>query len=75
MGPGSSTRTALCQYSARNFPTVANQLFEALMLHKFLPGVTKAVGGVIYDDDASTTVIGDVDWLSGAVLLVRRDAP
>lgn len=61
------------QYSARNFPTVPNQLFEALMLHKVMRHSSCRWGDVIYDP-AFYTTDRSVDWLSGAALLVRAEA-
>jgi GT2 family glycosyltransferase len=73
VGPRLVNEDESLQFSARNFPTVANQLFEALMLHKVLLHQSRRWGGVIYDAELYRQG-GPVDWLSGAVLLVRREA-
>jgi len=61
------------QYSIRNFPTVLNQLFECFFLHHIFPGLSKKFGEVIYAKDFYEKA-REVDWVSGAVMLARRNA-
>jgi N-acetylglucosaminyl-diphospho-decaprenol L-rhamnosyltransferase len=61
------------QHSLRNFPSPGNQFFEALFLHRALPRMTDRLGEVITDSRAYGSA-RDVDWISGAVMLARREA-
>ena len=54
--------------SARRFPRVRSAFGEALFFHRMLPRAPWATE-LVRDPDA-----GDVEWLSGAALCVRRDA-
>lgn len=61
------------QRSIRRFPTVRGQLAELLFLHTMLARVGISVGEVDYVD-ANYTTQRDVEWVTGAAMLVRRDA-
>jgi hypothetical protein len=61
------------QYSLRNFPSVVNQIFECFFLHRLFPSLSPRLGEVIYKRDFYEE-IQEVDWVSGAVMLVCRNA-
>lgn len=72
-GPRMEDEAGVLQFSARNFPTVPNQLFEAFMLPKLFPRATRRCGEVVcdpsfYDEPRRP------GWVSGAAFLVRGDA-
>ena len=59
------------QSSRRRFPTLATALFESTWLQPLAPqGLLERY----YCQDSDDTTIGNVDWLVGAALLVRRTA-
>jgi len=60
------------QHSIRNFPTIGNQCFEGLFLHRLMPKLTERYGEVVLDERAYERR-RDVDWLCGAALLARAD--
>lgn len=60
------------QYSMRNFPTITNQLFECLFLHRLFPKLTPLLGEVIYQKEAYCQE-NKVGWVSGAAMIVRRE--
>jgi len=60
------------QYSLRNFPTAGNAVFEALLLHRFIPRATVRFGEMIvdaahYEDEKRP------QWASGAAFMTRED--
>jgi N-acetylglucosaminyl-diphospho-decaprenol L-rhamnosyltransferase len=61
------------QYSVRNFPTPSNQFFESLFMHRFMPRLSGRMGEVVYDAALYETSHG-VGWVSGAAMLLRREA-
>lgn len=60
------------QFSARNFPTVANKLFEALFLHRLFPSLSVYFGEVVFDSRFYDSA-RKVGWVSGAVMIVRKE--
>ena len=60
------------QYSIRNFPSLTNQVFEGAFLHHLFPWLTTLVGEVVYNNKAYERE-RTVDWISGAVMMVRRE--
>jgi hypothetical protein len=60
------------QYSLRNFPSILNQIFECFFLHRLAPSLSSRFGEVIYKRDFYEE-IQEVDWVSGAVMLVPRN--
>ena len=71
-GPRLLNRDGSLQWSIRNFPTKANQFFEALLLHKVIPRASRRLGEVVYDP-ATYSRAHECDWISGAALIVRRE--
>jgi GT2 family glycosyltransferase len=61
------------QYSIKRFPSVISQFFEALFLHKMISKLSAYLGEVIYDNNAYTRT-KNVDWITGAIMLVREEA-
>lgn len=61
------------QHSVRNFPSVTNQAFEAVFLHKVAVDASGRFGEVVADPD-QYTFAHDVDWVSGAAMVARRVA-
>lgn len=61
------------QHSIRRFPSASSQLFEACFLHKLLPRLSKNLGEVVLDDTEYSKPL-DVDWISGAIMLINREA-
>lgn len=60
------------QYSIRNFPTFINQLSECFFLHRIFPRIGLFSEMVRNIKRYQQTQV--VDWASGAVLIVRREA-
>lgn len=59
------------QSSRRRFPTLATGLFESTWLQPYAPhGLLQRY----YMEDVADDLIGEVDWLVGACLMVRREA-
>lgn len=58
------------QYSCRHFPTLGAAIFRNTILTKFFPKNTYTVQYLMTDFDH--TAVSDVDWVSGAALLLRR---
>lgn len=73
VGPRLEGEGGALQFSARNFPTVTNQLFEALMLPKLWRRGSVRWGEVICDP-AFYIAPRTVGWVSGAAFLVRGEA-
>lgn len=67
LNPGGSI-----QYSMRNFPTFLNQLSECFFLHRLFPRV--AFFGEMVCDLERYEQTRIVDWVSGAALIVRKEA-
>ncbi|MGC9318908.1 MAG: glycosyltransferase family 2 protein [Armatimonadota bacterium] len=60
------------QYSCRRFPTITAAIFRNTLLGRLFPNATSASRYVMADWDHETEQ--EVDWASGACLLVRREA-
>lgn len=60
------------QFSARNFPSIPNQMAESLFLHKLFPAVM-GFGELIMKPSFYRTT-RTVDWVTGAALMIRRQA-
>lgn len=60
------------QHSIRRFPSVTGQLFEALFIHKLTPRLSRKFGEVVLDEMVYKKPL-DVDWVTGAVMLLSRD--
>ena len=60
------------QYSARHFPTVAAALFRNTWLGRLFPRARWVQAYLMTDWDHSE--VREVDWVSGAAMLVRREA-
>jgi len=60
------------QFSARNFPSIPNQIAESLFLHKLFPAVM-GFGELIMKPSFYQTT-HTVDWVTGAALMIRRQA-
>jgi GT2 family glycosyltransferase len=61
------------QWSIHNYPDVLTVLFEGLFLHRLFPGLSRRIGLTVHDKriyDASR----DVDWITGAIMLVDTEA-
>jgi N-acetylglucosaminyl-diphospho-decaprenol L-rhamnosyltransferase len=60
------------QHSIRKFPSVRGQLAELLFLHAALARLGIRVGEVDYVD-ADYQLLCEVEWVTGAAMLVRRE--
>ena len=72
VGPRTLNPDESLQYSLRNFPSVVNALFEALLLNRVSSGLSARLGEVIYDPRAYESS-HPVDWVNGAAMFVRRE--
>jgi GT2 family glycosyltransferase len=59
-------------YSQRRFPTLRSTFSQALFLHRVFP--TSAWADEVVRDERRYLEASDVEWLSGACLLIRREA-
>lgn len=71
VGPKIENPDGSLQYSARRFPTIGAGLFRRTPLGKLFPN-NKFVKSYIISDWAHDEV-RDVDWVSGAALMIRRE--
>jgi GT2 family glycosyltransferase len=60
------------QYSARHFPTLAAALFRNTPLGRLFPKARAVQAYLMTDWDHSE--VREVDWVSGAAMLIRREA-
>jgi GT2 family glycosyltransferase len=58
------------QFSLRNFPTAANAIFEALLLHRLLPALTSRMAETVIDPGYYEQEKA-VEWASGAAFIAR----
>jgi GT2 family glycosyltransferase len=59
------------QSSRRRFPTLLTSLFESTWLQPYAP---RRILDAFYMRDTSDALTGEVDWVYGAAMLVRRSA-
>ncbi len=59
------------QYSCRRFPTVSAAIFRGTFLEPLIPGIKSVRYYLMSDWDHAE--VRQVDWVSGAALLVRRE--
>ena len=73
VGPRVTDPDGGIQYSCRRFPTLSAGLFNRYSaLTKLFPKNRWSVSYMMTDFDHASTV--DVDWLTGACIVARRDA-
>ncbi len=71
LGPQLRYPDGSVQSSKRHFPTLATAIFESTPLQRFAP---PTLLHHFYARGCADDAVCDVDWLVGAVLLVRREA-
>lgn len=69
LGPQLLNPDGSIQSSRRRFPTLVTALFESTWLQSIAP---RGVLGRYYVEDVSPLSVQDVDWVTGACILVRR---
>lgn len=62
-------RDGTLQYSAKRFPTISSEFFNIFFFSKLFPGSNYSQ--LIRVSDGNTS---EVDWISGALMMFRRDA-
>lgn len=72
LGPRILNPDGTVQYSARSFPTLAASFFRNSFLGRLFPGNRYTRQYLQSDWDHADT--RDVDWVSGAAMLIRREA-
>jgi N-acetylglucosaminyl-diphospho-decaprenol L-rhamnosyltransferase len=72
VGPRLESPDGRFEYSARSFPTVPKELVRRLGLYLVVPRAR--VGGWLLGDFWSPLEPAEVDWVTGACMLVRRAA-
>ena len=70
VGPQLLNSDGTVQSSRRRFPTIATGFFESTWLEGMAPGVLRRYYALDLPDDATA----DVDWLTGACIMVPRSA-
>jgi GT2 family glycosyltransferase len=73
VGPRIVNQDGSLQHSVRRFPSVGRQFCEAIGLHRLLRPIGIDCGEVV-QGAAVYDSARDVEWISGAVMLVRRQA-
>jgi hypothetical protein len=71
LGPQVVGADGRIQSTRRRFPTLATGFFESTWIQSLAP---RSMLERYYARDLSDDAIGDVDWLVGAALMVRREA-
>jgi GT2 family glycosyltransferase len=66
-------RDGTLQWSIHNYPDVLTVLFEGLFLHRAFPGLSRKFGLTVHDVQLYQTS-QDVDWVTGAIMLVDTEA-
>ena len=72
IGPRQTYPDGRLQYSARHFPTIAAAVLRNTPLGQLFPRAAAVQGYLMSDWDHES--VREVDWVSGAVLLLRREA-
>lgn len=70
IGPHTLNSDGTTQSTRRHFPTLAVGLFESTWLQPYAP---RAILNHHYVNDGADDAIGDVDWVQGSALMVRRE--
>lgn len=60
------------QFSIRKFPTLLGQMAESFFLHELFPRMSRF--GEIIKDPKAYERQGEVEWVTGAALMLRREA-
>lgn len=71
IGPKLLNADGSLQFSARSFPTITAALFRNTILGRLLPKTGSVRAYLLADWDHST--VRNVDWVSGACMLIRRE--
>jgi N-acetylglucosaminyl-diphospho-decaprenol L-rhamnosyltransferase len=72
VGPKLLNRDGSLQHSIRRFPSLTSAAFEALFLHRLIPGLTSRFGEVVLNE-AEYDRAHPVEWVSGAAMFVRSE--
>lgn len=70
IGPKLTNIDGSLQRSIRRFPSLINQLSESLFLYRF----SRRGSGEVIEDPESYAQSREVDWVTGAAMLVRKEA-